>query len=81
MANMTRKRRRLVWLTALLQLWILGACGSQAATTTATPITLYTCVNDATIQPVIQQFEAATRRSESRPLPGPDRSAQRPGRQ
>jgi iron(III) transport system substrate-binding protein len=58
---MTRKRRRLVWLTALLQLWALGACGSQSATTTtttATPITLYTCVNDTTIQPVIQKFEA-----------------------
>jgi ABC-type glycerol-3-phosphate transport system substrate-binding protein len=25
----------------------------------ATPITLYTCVNDTTIQPVIQKFEAA----------------------
>lgn len=50
----------MVWLIALLQLWVLGACGSEiAATTTAKPITLYTCVNDTTIQPVIQKFEAA----------------------
>jgi iron(III) transport system substrate-binding protein len=57
---MTRSRRHLVWLMALLQLWILGACGSESATTTTTtPITLYTCVNDTTIQPVIQKFEAA----------------------
>jgi len=47
-----------VWLAALFQLWALGACGSQIATT-AKPITLYTCVNDTTIQPVIQKFEAA----------------------
>jgi iron(III) transport system substrate-binding protein len=58
-ADMTRRRRQIVWLTALLQLWVLGACGSEVATTTATPITLYTCVNDTTIQPVIQKFEAA----------------------
>ena len=56
---MTRRRRHLVWLAALLQLWVLGACGNEIATTTATSITLYTCVNDATIQPVIQKFEAA----------------------
>src|SRR6187200_3184582 len=56
---MTRRRRQMLWLTALLQLWVLGACGSEVATTTTTPITLYTCVNDTTIQPVIQKFEAA----------------------
>ena len=50
----------MVWLIALLQLWVLGACSSEiAATTTVEPITLYTCVNDTTIQPVIQKFEAA----------------------
>ena len=58
MTNMTRWRRRTVWLAALLLLWALGACGSPTATT-ATSITLYTCVNDTTIQPVIQKFEAA----------------------
>jgi iron(III) transport system substrate-binding protein len=42
----------------MFQLWALGACGSQIATT-AKSITLYTCVNDTTIQPVIQKFEAA----------------------
>jgi iron(III) transport system substrate-binding protein len=47
-----------VWLMALLQLWVLGACSSEIAATTATPITVYTCVNDTTIQPVIQKFEA-----------------------
>jgi iron(III) transport system substrate-binding protein len=57
---MTRRRRCTAWLATLLLLWALGACGGQIATTTstATPITLYTCVNDTTIQPVIQKFEA-----------------------
>ena len=50
---------RLVGLAAVLQLWVLAACGGGPTTSTQTPITLYTCVNDTTAQPVIQRFEAA----------------------
>jgi hypothetical protein len=37
---------------------VLVACTGPAASTSES-ITVYTCVNDTTIQPVIQKFEAA----------------------
>jgi iron(III) transport system substrate-binding protein len=43
---------------AVLLLCALGACVGPAASTSES-VTVYTCVNDTTIQPVIQKFEAS----------------------
>ena len=48
----------MIWCGALLMLWALAACGGPSASATP-PITLYTCVNDTTIQPVLKEFQAA----------------------
>ena len=49
----------LLVLVIMLQLVFLGACGeSPPAAPSPTAITLYTCVNDTTIQPVIAEFQA-----------------------
>lgn len=43
-----------------LLLVLLAACGGGSSdTSSARQITLYTCVSDSTVQPVIKQFEAA----------------------
>lgn len=47
----------LVGLVTALALVLLAACGGTTASSSS-EITVYTCVNDTTIQPVIKQFEA-----------------------
>jgi iron(III) transport system substrate-binding protein len=51
------------WLAAAAPLLVLAACGGSQASprsgSTAGAITLYTCVSDTTIQPVVQAFEKA----------------------
>ena len=54
---MVRGRRGIIWFAALLQLLFLTACGGSNASP-AQSITLYTCVNDTTIQPVLTQYQA-----------------------
>jgi iron(III) transport system substrate-binding protein len=54
--DMGTGRRRIIWLAALLQLWLLTACGGSNPSS-AQSITLYTCVNDTTIQPVLAQYQ------------------------
>jgi iron(III) transport system substrate-binding protein len=52
-------RRGVIALAALLQLLVLAACGEGGASAgPAQEITLYTCVNDTTIQPVLKEFQA-----------------------
>ena len=51
-------RRTIIWCGALLMFWVLAACGGPRASARP-PITLYTCVNDTTIQPVLKEFQAA----------------------
>ncbi|MEP6815538.1 MAG: extracellular solute-binding protein [Marmoricola sp.] len=43
----------------LLLLALLAACGSSGAASGSRSITLYTCVSDTTIGPVVDKFEAA----------------------
>jgi iron(III) transport system substrate-binding protein len=54
---MAKGRRGTIWFSALLQVWLLAACGGSSASP-AQSITLYTCVNDTTIQPVLTQYQA-----------------------
>ena len=57
--HMRRGFRAAAVLVIMLQLVFLGACGeSPPAAPSPTAITLYTCVNDTTIQPVIAEFQA-----------------------
>ena len=52
--------RAIIALAITLELGLLGACGdSPEAAPSSTSITLYTCVNDTTAQPVIAEFQAA----------------------
>lgn len=44
---------------ALVPLALVAACGGSPEASGSEPITLYTCVSDTTIQPVIEQFERA----------------------
>jgi iron(III) transport system substrate-binding protein len=53
---MVRGRRITIWFAALLQIWLLTACSGSSASP-AQSITLYTCVNDTTIQPVLAQYQ------------------------
>lgn len=46
-------------LAAFVPLVVLAACGDSSDASGSDTITLYTCVSDTTIQPVIEQFEAA----------------------
>ena len=55
--DVVRGRRGTIWFAALLQLCLLTACGGSSASP-AQSITLYTCVNDTTIQPVLTQYQA-----------------------
>lgn len=55
-----RVRGRGAWVAALLALSLLGGCGETAAEPSkGQAITLYTCVSDTTIQPVMAAFEKA----------------------
>ena len=58
----------------LVSLAVPAACGgSPDSSAGSDTITLYTCVSDTTIQPVIEAFEKAdpgTRSSSSAPRPG-----------
>ena len=55
-----RGRRRTGWLAALVALLLVGGCGGTApGAPDVQAITLYTCVSDTTIQPVIVAFEKA----------------------
>ena len=56
MTNMTRWRRRTVWLAALLLLWALGACGADCH---HGDIDHALHMRQHTTNPVIQKFEAA----------------------
>lgn len=58
---MVRRRCGIIWFAAVLQLWLLAACGVSnpaANASAAQSITLYTCVSDTTIQPVLTQYRA-----------------------
>jgi iron(III) transport system substrate-binding protein len=56
---MSRGFRAALTLAIVLVLSLVGACGSpQGEAPTSTSITLYTCVNDTTAQPVIADFQA-----------------------
>ena len=67
-----------VWMAALMTLVGLAGCGDGTTTagggTTGAPtsetITVYTCVSDTTIQPVIERFEGPPRH-DRRPVPRP----------
>lgn len=60
MSTKRRQRSASIALLAVVPLLTLAACGGGS--TSAKPsqrVTLYTCVNDATIQPVIKAFESS----------------------
>ena len=62
---------------------VLAACGAGTAgsgSTAATSLVLYTCLSDESVQPVITAFEGRDDGGQRRPLPRPDRPAERPGR-
>jgi iron(III) transport system substrate-binding protein len=54
--RMPRRLSRWLLLGVLL---FLAACGSGPATSRAESITLYTCVTDTTVQPILEKFHAA----------------------
>src|SRR4029453_15687733 len=54
-----RASRRLPWWLLLVVSLLLAACSSGPGTSQKQSITLYTCVNDTTIQPILQKFQAA----------------------
>lgn len=54
-----RSRRYAACLSALVPLVAVTACGDSEQASSAGTITLYTCVSDTTIAPVIEQFEKA----------------------
>jgi iron(III) transport system substrate-binding protein len=54
-----RAPRRLPWLLLLVVPLLLAACSSGPGTSQKQSIILYTCVNDTTIQPILQKFQAA----------------------
>jgi len=63
-AGSTTLRRRARPLASAAVLLLLAACtGTDATAERAGSLTLYTCVSDETIQPVIQAFEAGRDRS------------------
>lgn len=45
-------------LAALLQVGVIAACGGSSGASASQAITLYTCVNDTAIQPVLKEFQA-----------------------
>ena len=51
-------RRPSCWLLLAVPL-LLAACGSGPATSQDESITLYTCVSDTTVQPILEKFRAA----------------------
>ena len=53
------QRRPIAALVVLLTLPLTAACGGSQPAGGSEAITLYTCVSDTTIQPVIKQFEQA----------------------
>jgi iron(III) transport system substrate-binding protein len=52
-----RSGQRVARLAALVPLLVLTACSGFSTASTPEPMTLYTCVSDTTIQPVIERFE------------------------
>jgi iron(III) transport system substrate-binding protein len=56
---MTLGGRVMVILALLMPLTVAAGCGGGAATAKPDDITLYTCVSDSTIQPVIAAFQKA----------------------
>ena len=53
-----RAPRRLPWSLLLVVPLLLAACGSGPTTAQEKSITLYTCVSDTTIQPILEKFHA-----------------------
>jgi iron(III) transport system substrate-binding protein len=47
---------------ALLCMVLAAGCGASSSSTSNHTITLYTCANDTTVQPVIKEFESSTGR-------------------
>jgi iron(III) transport system substrate-binding protein len=54
-----RASRRLPWCLLLVVPLLLAACSSAPTAAQRQSITLYTCVSDTTIQPILEKFHAA----------------------